>query len=178
MTSGRPYTCSVGSEARSGAAWDRIGCIRPLAVVCSVCPLSPTIGTAFGADSAVGERAGVRGLEREMWPPHPTLSPQSRPRRRSHRQWGEGANGRPPVGECTQRDRRHQEFSEWPDRRKLPQRAGRRQPPEAFARRQNPGADAARLAEMELPPDFQPVSFRPHVTGPAEFGLWRAWIHS
>ena len=35
------------------------GCILPLAVVRTVCPLSPTIGTAFGEDSTVGERASV-----------------------------------------------------------------------------------------------------------------------
>ena len=36
-------------------AWEN-GCIRQIAVVDPVCPLSPTIGSAFGEDSAVGER--------------------------------------------------------------------------------------------------------------------------
>ena len=36
-----------------------------------LCPLSPTIDATFGSDSTVGERAGVRGPERETWPPHP-----------------------------------------------------------------------------------------------------------
>ncbi len=41
------------------------------------CPLSPTLGVAFGEDLAVGERAGVRGLERAVWPPHPHPLPRN-----------------------------------------------------------------------------------------------------
>ncbi len=36
------------------------------------CPLSPTFDTAFGEDSTVGERVGVRGNERAVSPPHPS----------------------------------------------------------------------------------------------------------
>ena len=57
-------------------------CIRPLAVS-PFCSLSPTIGAAFGEDSTVGERVGVRGRERVMWPPHPSPLPRNTPSRAS-----------------------------------------------------------------------------------------------
>ena len=53
------------------------GCIRQLAVPHPLCPLSPTIGAAVGEDSTVGERAGVRGPERAVWPPHPHPHPRN-----------------------------------------------------------------------------------------------------
>ena len=40
------------------------------------CPLSPTFGVAFGVDFTVGERAGVRGAEQAIWPPHPNPLPR------------------------------------------------------------------------------------------------------
>ncbi len=53
------------------------GCIRQLAVLRPLCSLSPTIGTACGEDSAVGERAGVRRPERARWPPLPHPLPRN-----------------------------------------------------------------------------------------------------
>ena len=50
--------------------------LRLLAVARGLCPLSPTIDATFGSDSTVGERAGVRGPERETWPPHPNPLPR------------------------------------------------------------------------------------------------------
>ncbi len=47
------------------------------AVLLHFCSLSPTIGTACGVDSTVEERAGVRGQERAMWPPHPHPLPRN-----------------------------------------------------------------------------------------------------
>ena len=71
-----------------------------MVVLRRLCSLSPTIGMAFGVDSTVGERAGVRGRERAVWPPHPNPLPRNtssgwdgcRPRGRGGR--------RPPLGEC------------------------------------------------------------------------------
>ncbi len=78
------------------------GCIRQMAVLRSLRPLSPTIDVAFGADSTVGERAGVRGLERAVWPPHPQPSPpQNAPSESDAARGGEGAGGVPPMSECT-----------------------------------------------------------------------------
>ncbi len=51
--------------------------IRSMAVSHRIRPLSPTIDAAFEIDSAVGERAGVRGLERESWPAHPNPLPRN-----------------------------------------------------------------------------------------------------
>ena len=45
------------------------GGIRQWAVLRRLCSLSPTTAIAFGVDSTVGERAGVRGLERAVWLP-------------------------------------------------------------------------------------------------------------
>ena len=42
-----------------------------------LCPLSPTIVAALGEDSTVGERAGVRGPERAVSPPHPNPLPRN-----------------------------------------------------------------------------------------------------
>ena len=61
---------------------------------CSLCPLSPTFDAAFGDDSTGGERAGVRGPERAMWPPHPTLSPATRTLRNPRRSRGRGGKKR------------------------------------------------------------------------------------
>ena len=69
------WTCRSTPSALKFRGW----CIRHLAVVCPACSLSPTIDVAFGVDSAVGERAGVRGPERAMWPPHPNPLPRNVP---------------------------------------------------------------------------------------------------
>ena len=53
------------------------GSLSSLADPHQICPLSPTIDAAFETNSAVGERAGVRGLEREAWPPHPNPLPRN-----------------------------------------------------------------------------------------------------
>ncbi len=50
---------------------------RPWAELRTLCPLSPTIDTAIGVDSTVGERAGVRGPEWAVWPPHPNPLPRN-----------------------------------------------------------------------------------------------------
>ena len=74
------------------------GCIRPLAVVRRLCSLSPTIDVAFGSDSAVGERAGVRGRERATWPPHSIPLPRNvSPCEMDDARGGEGAESHPEA---------------------------------------------------------------------------------
>ena len=84
---------------------DGAGCIRPLAVS-QFCSLSPTIDAAFGEDSTVGERAGVRGRERAMWPPHPSPLPRNTSSsgamsiagergQAAYRQWANAPDGEP-----------------------------------------------------------------------------------
>ena len=73
-----------------------------MAVRRSLCPLSPTFGSAFGEDSTVGERAGVWGLWRAVWPPHPipllrTTSISLAKSLAVER----GQAGVPPIDECT-----------------------------------------------------------------------------
>ena len=84
----------VYQELRAGGGDE--GGIGQLAVSRPLCPLSPTIGTAFGSGSAVGERAGVRGPEREAWPPHPHPLPRNMsPCEVDVARGGEGAEYRP-----------------------------------------------------------------------------------
>ncbi len=55
-------------------------------------PPHPTGGVTFVKDMAVGARAGVRGSEWAVWPPHPDPLPRSRVFTDSHIECGgEGA---------------------------------------------------------------------------------------